>query len=260
MHPRGVGPNVERHAEADLGHNMQVTAPQVGQFFANNGYVVIPNVLSSLDADDLASLISCIFGSKAGTRRLLDIEWCARLADRLSDDPRLREFLPARAHVVQCTLFAKTAESNWLVSLHQDLSIPVAERVESPACSGWSQKQGDTFVQPPISVLENVLVVRLHLDDCDERNGALRVVPGSHRLGRLSSDEAVRAREARGEHAVAVPKGGAMLIRPLLLHASSKSSVALPRRVLHFVYGPAVLPEGLHWLPRKKKRVLITTE
>jgi energy-coupling factor transporter ATP-binding protein EcfA2 len=155
----------------------------------------------------------------------------------------LREFLPANARAVQCTLFAKTSESNWLVSLHQDLSIPVAERVESPGCSGWCQKQGDTFVQPPISVLESLVAVRLHLDDCDERNGALRVVPGSHRLGRLSS----REREARGEHLVSVPKGGAMIMRPLLLHASSKSSVGLPRRVLHFVYGPAVLPEGLRW-------------
>jgi hypothetical protein len=239
-------------------HKVQIAAPQVAQSFANDGYAVIPNVLSCLDADDTASALSGILGDKAGTRRLLDIGWCGRLADRLGDEPRLREFLPANARAVQCTLFAKTANSNWLVSLHQDLSIPVAEWVESPACSGWSQKQGDTFVQPPISVLENVLAVRLHLDNCDERSGALRVVPGSHRLGRLSSDEALREREARGEHLVSVPKGGAMIMRPLLLHASSKSSVAFPRRVLHFVYGPAALPEGLRWLPRKQSLPIVS--
>jgi hypothetical protein len=132
------------------------------------------------------------FRKHPGTRRLLDIEWCARLADRLANDARLLEFLPANAHAVQCTLFAKTAESNWLVSPHQDLSIPVAERVDSPACSGWSHKQSHIFVQPPISALDNVLAVRLHLDDCDERNGALCVVPGSHRPGRLSPDGALR--------------------------------------------------------------------
>jgi ectoine hydroxylase-related dioxygenase (phytanoyl-CoA dioxygenase family) len=141
--------------------------------------------------------------------------------------------------------------------LHQDLSIPVAERVESAACSGWSQKQGVTFVQPPASVLESILVVRFHLDDCDGRNGALRVVPGSHRLGRLSSDEAHREREVRGERLISVRKGGAMIMRPLLLHASSKSSVALPRRVLHFVYGPAALPEGLSWPHRKQSPVAV---
>jgi hypothetical protein len=151
---------------------MQVTESDVGQSLANNGYAVIPNVLSSVEADNLASLVSGNLGNKAGTRRLLDFEWCARLAEKLADDARLRESLPMNAHAVQCTLFAKTAESNWLVSLHQDLSIPVAERVESGACSGWSQKQGDTFVQPPISVLESVLAVRIHLDGCDERTGA----------------------------------------------------------------------------------------
>jgi hypothetical protein len=51
---------------------------------------------------------------------------------------------------------------------------------------------------------------------------------------------------------VSVPKGGAMIMRPLLLHASSKSSVGLPRRVLHFVYGPAALPEGLCWPPHRQ--------
>jgi hypothetical protein len=238
---------------------MQVVARQAGESFADDGYSVIPNVLNSVDADDVADLISGILGSKAGTRRLLDIEWCARMADRLACDPRLREFLPASAQVVQCTLFAKGAASNWLVSLHQDLSVPVAERVESPACSGWSQKQDDTFVQPPISVLQNVLAVRLHLDECDERNGALRVVPGSHRLGRLRPDEVGRAREAHGEHVVSVPKGGAMLMRPLLLHASAKSKVILPRRVLHFVYGPVELPEGLRWPPQKHSFILPVT-
>jgi hypothetical protein len=61
------------------------------------------------------------------------------------------------------------------VSLHQDLSIPVAERVESPGCRGWSEKEDELFVQPPVSVLDSVLALRLHLDDCKERNGALRV-------------------------------------------------------------------------------------
>jgi hypothetical protein len=258
MHLHGVGPSAEWLFQSDFSHKVKVTAPRVAQSFANDGYAVIPNVLGSLDADDTACALSGISGEKAGTRRLLDIEWCGRLADRLGDEPRLREFLPASARAVQCTLFTKTAESNWLVSLHQDLSIPVAEWVESAACSGWSQKQGDTFVQPPVSVLENVLAVRLHLDNCDERNGALRVVPGSHRLGRLNSDEALREREARGEYLVSVPKGGAMIMRPLLLHASSKSSVCFPRRVLHFVYGPAALPEGLRWPSRKQSLPIVS--
>ena len=212
--------------------------------FGDRPRIVLPNIENPQNAQDWIPPVTSVV-----RHPVTKLREAIRGADRLADEPRLRNYLPANARAVQCTLFAKTAESNWLVSLHQDLSMPVAERVESPACTGWSEKQGDTFVQPPISVLENVLAVRIHLDDCDARNGALCVVPGSHRLGRLSSDESARARDARGQHVVPVPKGGAMIMRPLLLHASSKSSVALPRRVLHFVYGPAALPEGLHWAP-----------
>lgn len=155
--------------------------------------------------------------------------------------------LPVDPTAVQCTLFVKSIDKNWLVSLHQDLSIPVAERVDSLECSGWSVKEGETFVQPPISVLRDMLAVRVHLDDCNERNGALRVVPASHQLGRLTSSDGLRERDTRGEISVTVPKGGAMLMRPLLLHASSKASIDSARRVLHFVFGPGRLPHGLRW-------------
>jgi ectoine hydroxylase-related dioxygenase (phytanoyl-CoA dioxygenase family) len=92
-----------------------------------------------------------------------------------------------------------------------------------------------------------VLALRLHLDDCNERNGALRVVPGSHRLGRLTTAEAIRAKDERGEVCVAVPRGGAMLMKPLLLHASSKVLTDGARRVLHFVFAPEDLPGALRW-------------
>ncbi len=80
---------------------------------------------------------------------------------------------------------------------------------------------------------------------------ALRVVPGSHGLGRLDSETALRVRSARGERIVQVPAGGVMVMRPLLLHASSKNVIETPRRVLHFVFGPRQLPEGLRWAARQ---------
>jgi ectoine hydroxylase-related dioxygenase (phytanoyl-CoA dioxygenase family) len=83
----------------------------------------------------------------------------------------------------------------------------------------------------------------------------LRVVPGSHRLGRIDAAAAHREREDRGEDAVSVSKGGLMVMRPLLLHASSKTLADSPRRVLHFVYGPSALPDGLRW-PAPKRSIL----
>jgi len=216
------------------------------------GYAVVPGIVSDEQIRALSKQITRAANATNGRRKLLNESWCNDLAVQLQADPQLSPMLPTHAQVVQCTLFVKSVEKNWLVSLHQDLSIPVSERVDSTQCSGWSQKEGDLFVQPPISVLQDVVAFRVHLDDCDEGNGALRVVPGSHRLGRLTTSAAIRERDHRGERTVAVPRGGILAMRPLLLHASSKASSDAPRRVLHFVFGPPDLPEGLSWPARKR--------
>jgi ectoine hydroxylase-related dioxygenase (phytanoyl-CoA dioxygenase family) len=211
------------------------------------GYAVIADVLSSDEVRSVARNLKESATQGVRTRKLLDARWCQALAGRLADVPRLRAVMPADVRAVQCTLFEKSLDQNWLVALHQDLSIPVAERIDNDRCTGWSQKEGVLFVQPPTFVLEELVIVRVHLDDCDERNGALRVIPGSHRLGRLNSAQVSEVREAQGDCLVPVAAGGVMLMRPLLLHASSKASIDSPRRVLHFVFGPPTLPEGLRW-------------
>jgi ectoine hydroxylase-related dioxygenase (phytanoyl-CoA dioxygenase family) len=215
--------------------------------FASAGYAVIAGVLTS---DEVSGVTRNLAGSAmqaVGSRTLLDTRWCQALAHRLAGESRLRAVMPAARRAVQCTLFEKNLDKNWLVALHQDLSIPVAERIDNDRCTGWSEKEGVLFVQPPPAVIEELVIVRVHLDDCDERNGALRVVPGSHRLGRLSPALASQVREHRGDSLVPVAAGGVMLMRPLLLHASSKASNDSPRRVLQFVFGPPTLPEGLRW-------------
>lgn len=232
-----------------------MTERSIPEQFVADGYSVVSDMLGSEEIRGVVSNFKELATDRAGTRKLLDRHWCQKLARRLALEPRLRTVLPADAHAVQCTLFEKALDKNWLVTLHQDLSIPVAERVDSALCTGWSAKEEEIFVQPPISLLEDLVAVRVHLDDCDERNGALRVVPGSHRLGRLSSAQALSARAVRGERVVSVTGGGVMVMRPLLLHASSKATADLPRRVLHFVFGPSSLPEGLSWRQSPKMTV-----
>lgn len=159
----------------------------------------------------------------------------------------MKALLPDDAVAVQCTVFEKSPVKNWLVAFHQDRSIPVRDRVEAPELTGWSEKEGDIFVQPPASLLEKITAVRLHIDPCTLESGALRVVPGSHLSGILAAADAERIRDIAGERVLPSPRGGALLLKPLLLHASSKASVSTQRRVLHFVYGPLQLPLGLEW-------------
>lgn len=131
--------------------------------------------------------------------------------------------------------------------MHQDLSIPVADRVDARELRGWSDKDGSLFVQPPVSLLQTLLAVRLHLDPCQADDGPLRVVPASHTQGVLATDSAKALRDAAGDMACHADTGTALVMRPLLLHASSKTRGTSRRRVLHFVFGPAQLPWGLRW-------------
>ena len=105
------------------------------------GYVVIADLVDGVELGEIARLAGGLDCDRAGTRRLIELPWCRELAMRLLRDERLSEVLSAEVIPVQCTLFVKSIESNWLVSLHQDLSIPVAERIDGPGCQGWSKRK-----------------------------------------------------------------------------------------------------------------------
>ena len=223
-----------------------LAAKAVSQF-EKSGYFVIPGVIDAVLTRRLGAFVGGLANGGAGSRRLLDEAWCAHLTGALRGNAKVNSLLPRNAVAVQCTFFDKSPEKNWLVALHQDLSISVKRRVESPECSGWSEKEGQLYVQPPVSVHEQLVVVRIHLDDCPAESGALRVVPRSHLAGRVDQERAEALRLEHGETVVPVSHGGALVMRPLILHASSKATSQNKRRVLHFVFGPPKLPLGLEW-------------
>lgn len=212
-----------------------------------DGATLVPSVLSPADCAEALQALGPMPRGNAGTRNLLSHARCIALANRLREHVALGAHLPGSHVAVQCTYFEKSTALNWLVTLHQDLSVPVAARIDAPGWRGWSEKEGQLFAQPPVSVLEQLIAVRVHLDVCGSDDGPLRIVPASHRLGQLSDDEAIRLRAEFGEVVCTASPGDALLLRPLLLHASSKATGHSPRRVLHFVFGPPVLPNGLAW-------------
>lgn len=212
--------------------------------FDHQGFEIVEGVLGSADCDALASELP-LSAADAGRRDLLQLAPFATPAQLLKQTTSLRHLLLDTQVAVQCSLFAKGNDRNWLVAPHQDLSVPLHERIESPRYVGWSLKQGVWFAQPPIAVLEQLVAVRIQLDHESERTGPLQVVPGSHRGGRLESRPGLRA--GRAMQPCIVGRGGVVVLRPLLLHASCKAVSALPRRVLHFVFGPRDLPDGATW-------------
>jgi hypothetical protein len=215
--------------------------------FARDGVALVPAILGRAACLDAAANVTLNDPAKGGTRCLLAQPWCTELAGQLRAHPALAPLLPADHVAVQCNYFEKSAERNWLVAIHQDLSIPVAARVAEPSLRGWSEKEGALFVQAPVALLEQLVALRLHLDDCTLDDGPLRVVPGSHLGGILAGSDASAAREADMEVQCTAQAGDVLALRPLLLHASSKGRGSGRRRVLHFVFGPHALPHGLAW-------------
>jgi ectoine hydroxylase-related dioxygenase (phytanoyl-CoA dioxygenase family) len=147
-----------------------------------------------------------------------------------------REVLGPDAFPFRATLFDKSPNSNWLVVWHQDTALPLQSRIELPGWGPWSVKDGIPYAHAPASALSQVVALRVSFDDSSVENGPLRVLTGTHRLGVLSDDD-VHERAKRGVPVdCVVPKGGILVMRPLLIHASSKSHSESPRRVLHIEY------------------------
>jgi len=183
-----------------------------------------------------------------GVRNLLSLApgLAARLARPLYS-LLAEEALGSPARLVKGTFFDKPVDANWGVPWHQDLTIVVAAEHGVEGFTNWSVKHGAVNVQAPASVLESIVALRIHLDDCPAENGALRVVPGSHSHGRLTSAHTSQLLSKHGEIICEARKGDVLLMSPLLLHSSSKSASPCHRRVIHLEYAGADLPAPLTW-------------
>jgi hypothetical protein len=215
--------------------------------FAESGFTMISNLFDADRFDAIATNVASLGLGAVGSRRLLAHPWCQSLAQELQQHRELSALIPASFVVVQCTYFEKSTTQNWLVAPHQDLSIPVAERIDDAALGGWSEKEGALYVQAPIELLSQLVAVRLHIDNCGIDDGPLRVVPGSHQLGRIDATLGASMRQAEKEVVCIGGPGSVLVMRPLLLHSSSKTRGASQRRVLHFLFGPRELPHRLRW-------------
>lgn len=219
--------------------------------FEAKGYVVLHDVVGASDLHTLrteADQLLVDSSERGGVRNVLSK---SRLFMDIASSPALtsiaEEVLGPEARPTKLTVFDKTPEANWNVPWHQDLTITVHERVDVPGYGPWSVKDGFPHVQPPVDVLANTLAIRLHLDDTPTLNGALRVLAGTHTLGRLSRSAVAELCDRLDATDCPVSAGGAMVMSPLLLHASSRATSPCRRRVLHFEYSAAALPEGLAW-------------
>lgn len=228
---------------------------QYATAFRRDGYFIHDDVVSRDEVEQLRQAVASLPVRQEvrrkrnvyGVRNMLEI--CPAVA-ALAANSRVRRFATAvlgeHAFAVRAIFFDKVPDANWSLFWHQDNVIAVKERRDAPGFIAWSQKAGVWQVQPPVEILAQMVAVRVHLDGCGPGNGALRVLPGSHRFGWLD-DELDDWKRRVAEVVCAVRCGGVVAMCPLTLHASAASEQAGHRRVVHIEYAAADLPAELEW-------------
>lgn len=222
------------------------------------GFAVINHVFSQEELEDINLALQNINTSKENFRKSEDLFAIRQFLKEVPEIKDLvfnenirkviKEIFGEKYFVVKSIYFDKPETSNWYVAYHQDLTISVDKKLELANFGPWTTKQNQFAVQPPLNILENIYTIRIHLDDTDENNGALKVVPKSHAKGIYRPETIDWTVET--EEICSVEKGGIMIMKPLTLHGSNRTTNGKKRRVIHIEFSDIELPEVLQWSER----------
>lgn len=156
--------------------------------------------------------------------------------------------LGRNAIAVRALLFDKSADTNWSLGWHQDRTICVKSRRETPNYGPWTVKSGVHHVAPPYALLAEMVTLRVHLDDVPEDNAPLLFAPGSHKIGKIAVDDVEKTARRLGVKTCLAEAGDVWVYSTPILHASEAASAPSRRRVLQVDYSSDNLPAGLEWL------------
>ena len=220
------------------------------------GFTIINTVYTKNEIEKLISLIENNSENRVDTgtfRKSQDLFAIRQFHKEIPEtlpyifNPNLKDIIEATFgedyFITKSIYFDKPEKSNWFVAYHQDLTISVDKKIEIKNFENWTIKQNQFAVQPPKEILENNFTIRIHLDNTTKDNGALKVINNSHSKGIFR----VENLEIENETICEVEKGGIMIMKPLLFHASNKTTNNERRRVIHIEFSNQVLPDGLEW-------------
>ncbi|MFL9836120.1 phytanoyl-CoA dioxygenase family protein [Flavobacterium sp. ST-75] len=225
----------------------------------NEGFAVIDAIYSQDEIDRIIKIIDSAHSDSATFRRSKDlfaIRQFLKVVPNVTElvfNQKLKDIVNTvfgeDYFPIKSIYFDKPGNSNWFVAYHQDLTISVNQKAEIENYGPWTVKQNQFAVQPPVEVLENIFTIRIHLDDTDENNGALKVIPKSH-LKKIYRPETIDW-NTETEATCNVPKGGVMIMKPLLLHSSARTVNNSNRRVIHIEFSNLQLPTQIKWAEKQ---------
>lgn len=244
------------HKYGDLALSMQ-TISAIQSAIVQKGFAILNNTFTQKEVDALITHINNATASSPNFRYSGGLFAIRQFFKELPGIEQhvftpaftqlLREAFGSEYFVVKGIYFDKPGESNWFVAWHQDLTISVDKRLDIAGFGPWTVKQNQFAVQPPLAILQDNFTARIHLDDTDQNNGALKVLPGSHLHGIYRPNETESTVTAE---TCCVGRGGVMFMRPLLMHVSGRTTNNNQRRVLHIEFSRHKLPNGLQWAER----------
>ena len=219
------------------------------------GYVLISEMFEPATLSALAEQLSITLhgrnessvlrsrGQVYGSRNLLEAfpEVCS-LVKSSSVRAFATEILGQSVGMVRVLYFDKPPDRSWSLPWHRDQTIAVKRNdLPSHQFRKPTVKAGVPHVEAPMSLLANMLTLRIHLDPMTKDNGPLSVVPGSHRVDDPAVGPPIELHAKVGD---------VLAMRPLLSHSSSMSrpGTTAHRRVIHFELAPcAELADGYEW-------------
>lgn len=222
----------------------------------SEGFTIIDNIYSDNEIEQIVSEIEKVTNNSKDNstfRKSDDLFAIRQFHKEIPEtlpyvfNQNLREIIKANFgenyFITKSIYFDKPEKSNWFVSYHQDLTISVDKKVVVENFENWTVKQNQFAVQPPKEILENIFTIRIHLDKTTKDNGALKVLNASHIKGVCRVENINLEKETICE----VEKGGIMIMKPLLFHASNKTTNNERRRVIHIEFSNQKLPNELEW-------------
>ncbi len=220
------------------------------QKYHKDGYYLIESVLNPESVIRLRNLLS-VFDhapNNYGVRDLMNkVPYIKNMASASPLIDIAKEILGCDARPIRSVLFDKIEGANWNVAWHQDTSIALKSKHEISGFGPWSEKQGVIHAEPPVEYLANTLTLRIHLDTANTESGVLRVVPGTHKNGRIKSSNILQTVAKSAVVECNANAGDVLLMNPLLFHSSRKATDPSRRRVIHLEYSAMVLPPPLEW-------------
>ncbi|NII85103.1 MULTISPECIES: phytanoyl-CoA dioxygenase family protein [unclassified Pedobacter] len=219
------------------------------------GFSVVDDVFTDQEIEDILAAINRADSTKETFRKSDDL---FAIRQFLKEVPEtidlifnhklkhiLKEVFGEDYFLVKSIYFDKPETSNWFVSYHQDLTISVNQKVEIAGFGPYTNKHKQFAVQPPLDILESNFTIRIHLDDTNEENGALKVIANSHRKS-IYRPETINWNVEK-EISCNIKRGGVMIMKPLLLHSSGRTTNNQKRRVIHLEFSNKILPKELKW-------------